>query len=163
MKKSRIHNQKTTIKRIFLITKCFLCITPMLAYMYIALQASLFQIDVQGMLQASPNVAIVFLISMMNPYIAYLLHLMEKQLQNGDTAYVCVNMLLLLLAQLLTLNVFYFIMLAYVFYKTYHTYRLDMKTILSTFHLKTLFYQGGGSMMIVMLSSICFYATMHLI
>lgn len=163
MRKDRVGSQEKTMKRMFLIAKVFLCMTPIIAYAYVSLQAMMQQLVFQDMLQASPNLAIVFLIAMINPYIAYLLHLMEKKLVNNEQGFVLINMLLLLLSQVLTMNAFYFMMLAYVFYKAYRFYDLDSSEILSCLHPKTLFYQGGGSLMIVMLSSICLYATMQMI
>lgn len=163
MRKDRVGSQEKTMKRMFLIAKVFLCMTPIIAYAYVSLQAMMQQLVFQDMLQASPNLAIVFLIAMINPYIAYLLHLMEKKLVNNEQGFVLINMLLLLLSQALTMNAFYFMMLAYVFYKAYRFYDLDSSEILSCLHPKTLFYQGGGSLMIVMLSSICLYATMQMI
>lgn len=163
MKKDRVGSQEKTMKRIFLIAKVFLCMTPIIAYAYVSLQAMMQQLVFQEMLQTSPNLVIVFLIAMINPYIAYLLHLMEKKLVNNEQGFVLINMLLLLLSQILTMNAFYFMMLAYVFYKAYRFYGLDIAKVLSCLHPKTLFYQGGGSLMIVMLSSICLYATMQII
>lgn len=163
MKRTKANHQEKRMKRMFLIAKVFLCMTPIIAYVYVSLQAMMLQVSLQDCMQTSPNLAIVFLIAMMNPYIAYLLYLMEKKLEKGEQTFALINMLLLLITQLLTMNVFYFMMLAYVFYKAYCFYSLDFSKLTSYLHLKTLFYQGGGSMLMVMLSSICFYATMQII
>ena len=49
---------------------------------------------------------------MINPYIAYLLNIAQRKLKEGDIKFACINFVLLLLAQALTLNSLYFMIIA---------------------------------------------------
>lgn len=158
------YNQKKErhLQRMFLITKGFLLCTPIICYFYITMTGWMQQTSFQEVLSQHPSMSVLFLISMLNPYIAYLLHLMQKKLQEGKESFVCINMVLLLIAQLLTMNVFYFVMLLYVFYKACDYYQIHIGDSLKKLTFTTSFVQGGGSMLIVMLSSICLFATIQL-
>lgn len=148
--------------RMFTIAKIFLACTPIIAYFYVSMMSSSMQLTFQEVLTQNPSITIVFLIAMMNPYIAYLLNLVEKKLENQDTAFACINMILLLIAQLLTLNVFYFVMLLFVFYKAMHYYQIDIKSTIQSMNIKQSLWNGGGSFLVMMVSSVCLFATMRL-
>lgn len=150
------------LERCFLITKVFLAITPIICYFYVSLRGMMMGIGFKEVLETDPNMTIVFLIAMLNPYVAYLLHLIEKKLKEQDERFAIINMVLLLIAQLLTMNVFYFMMLGYVFYKAISFYDLPVKATLRSLTVKTSFYCGGGSFLIVAFSTICLFATIRL-
>lgn len=150
------------MERYFLITKVFLALTPVICYFYVSLRGMMQGIGFQEVLETQPNMTIVFLIAMLNPYVAYLLHLIEKKLKEQDECFAVINMVLLLVAQMLTMNVFYFMMLGYVFYKAINYYQLPVKATLRSMTLKMSFYHGGGSMLIIAFSTICFFATIQL-
>ena len=63
---------------------------------------------------------------MINPYIAYLLNIAQRKLKEGDIKFACINFVLLLLAQALTLNSLYFMIIAYLFYVTVKTYDIKV-------------------------------------
>lgn len=150
------------MERYFLITKVFLALTPVICYFYVSLRGMMQGIGFQEVLETQPNMTIVFLIAMLNPYVAYLLHLIEKKLKEQDECFAVINMVLLLVAQMLTMNVFYFMMLGYVFYKAINYYQLPVKATLRSMTLKMSFYHGGGSMLIIVLSTVCLFATIQL-
>lgn len=158
----RENKAEQRMNRIFLIAKGFLLCTPIIAYFYVSMTGMMQSMSFKEVLTLHPSMTIVFLIAMLNPYIAYLLHLMQKKLKEHEDSFVAINMVLLLAAQLLTMNVFYFVMLLYVFYKACSCYHISIKDSLQTLTLRTSFAHGGGSMLIVMLSSICLFATIQL-
>lgn len=150
------------MNRYFLITKIFLSITPLICYFYVSMQAMGLKLSFQETLIQDPNITIIFLIAMVNPYIAYLIHLIQKKLAAGEPKFAVINMILLLIAEILTMNVFYFCMLVYVFYKAIKYYRVDVKSAGRSITLKQSFYCGGGSFLVIMISSICLFATIRL-
>ncbi|MEG1462257.1 hypothetical protein [Anaerorhabdus sp.] len=163
MKKLKINTKVNKgMHRYFLITELFLAITPIICYFYVSMLALNLHVTFQDMLVKDPNITIIFLIAMINPYIAYLIHLIYKKLETKDTTFVLINMFFLLIAQLLTMNVFYFMMLLYVFYKAINYYHVDVKKAWKSITIKQSFYCGGGSFLVIMLSSVCLYSTIRL-
>lgn len=136
--------------------------TPFVAYFYLTMLAMSMGVTLPEVLEKTPNIAVILLVSMINPYIAYLLHLSQKKLKDGDVKFACINFVLLLVAQALTLNTFYLIMVAVVFYKTVKTYEIQVLKTLKEFTIKHTFALGGGSFIVVALSSICLMATIRL-
>lgn len=157
-------NQKNLKKldRYFMVAKGFLLATPFLAYLYLSLMAGKEGLTLMDLLTTNPNMTIVLLISMINPYIAYLLQLSQAKLQQNNCRFVVINFVLLIIAQALTMNTFYLVMLAYLFYVVIKTYDLNVKTALKENNLKTLFSFGGGSMLVMAVSAICLFATIKL-
>lgn len=162
MKKQIQTNADKGINRIFMIAKVLLSITPMIAYFYSSLLAMQQQCAIQDIFSKEPGVAVIFLIAMLNPYIAYLLHLIQKKLASDDLTFVLVNMIFLLVAQALTMNVFYFVMLLFVFYKAISYYHINVKETIARLRVRQCLYQGGGSMLVTMVSTLCLFASIRL-
>ena len=150
------------LNRYFVITKVFLTITPVICYLYIALRGMMINLSFQDVLQNEPSIAVIFLIAMINPYIAYIIHLMQKHLEQGDVKFACINMGLLLIAEILTLNVFYFVMLLYVFYRAIQFYDIEILKTLKKATIKQTFFCGGGSMLVMLISCISLFSTIKL-
>lgn len=162
MKKKKVNKATQRMNRYFLVTKVFLAITPIIAYFYVSMCAMMQGVDFKTILETQPSIAVVFLIAMINPYIAYLVHLIQKKLAQGDHKFAMINMGLLLVAQALTLNAFYFMMLLYVFYKAICVYHIQVKTTMTSYGFKQLVWNGGGSFFVMMISSISLFATIRL-
>ena len=77
------------LDRYYMIVKVFLMITPFIAYLYLSLSAGMGSLALPELLSREPKAALIFLIAMVNPYIAYLLNIAQKKLKEGDMAYVC--------------------------------------------------------------------------
>ncbi len=150
------------LNRYFTIAKVFLAITPLLCYLYVSLKASMFGITFQQLLVQDPGTTVIFLIAMLNPYIAYLVQIVQKKLEDGNNKYACINMGLLLFAQALTMNVFYFMILAYVFYCAKKYYNLEILSTMKKVSIKQSFLFGGGSMIVIGFSAISLFATIRL-
>lgn len=162
MKKRTKQNGAQSMNRTFLIAKVFLAITPIIAYCYISMIGTMKGISFQEVLVQEANITIVFLIAMLNPYIAYLISLIQKKLEAKDDTFAMINMLLLMIAQALTMNVFYLVMLFYVFYKAIHYYHVDIRSTFTSMNLKQGLWCGGGSFLVMMVSSLCLFATIRL-
>ena len=150
---------KIRLHRNFVMMRLFLVITPVIAYFYVNLLATMASTTLQNILTSSPETVLVFIIAMINPYIAYLLGLVEKKLETNDEQFIVINMVLLILAQILTMNPFYFMMLAYLAYRIIKVYKIDFKQHLKSFTIKSLFALGGGGFIVIFLSSLCAFVS----
>ena len=162
MARKKEDKQLKKLNRYFIITKVFLAITPLICYLYVSLKAMLNSITFQEVLVKDPSMTIVFLIAMLNPYIAYLVQLIQKNLTKGNTQFAVINMGLLLVAEALTLNLFYFMMLLFVFYRAINYYNIQVFPTIKTSTIKQFFYNGGGSMLVMLVSCISLFATIRL-
>ncbi|MFQ6793159.1 hypothetical protein [Thomasclavelia sp.] len=163
MAKRKISKQREKkLDRYYTIAKGFLLATPFIAYLYVSLLASSRQITLPEVLASEPSVAVMFLLAMINPYVAYLLNIAQKKLKEGEIKFACLNFVLLLIGEAITLNSLYFMMIAFVFYQTVKAYDLKVIKTIKTFSAKSLFTYGGGSFMVVALAVLCLTATLRL-
>lgn len=156
-------NQIKKLDRIFLITKVFLALTPFICYIYLTLRANLISLTLKEILTSDPSIAIVFLIAMINPYIAYILDLVQKKLKDGNYQYACSNLLLLMLSQALLMNVLYFMLLLFILIKVVKIYDIDIFKTIKQLTFKNSLYFNGGSLIVIAFSMICLFATIRLI
>ena len=91
MARKKEDKQLKKLNRYFMITKVFLAITPLICYLYVSLKAMLNSITFQEVLVKDPSMTIVFLIAMLNPYIAYLVQLIQKNLTKGNTQFAVIT------------------------------------------------------------------------
>lgn len=150
------------LDRYYAIAKVFLMITPFIAYLYLSLLATARGITLPEVLSSEPSVAVIFLIAMMNPYIAYLLNISQNKLKNGDVKFACINFVLLLVAQALTLNSLYFMIVAFLFYVTVKTYDIKVMKTIKEFTIKSTFIYGGGSLIVITFGIVSLFATIRL-
>lgn len=161
-RKKKIDIKLQKLNRYFMITKVFLVVTPLICYLYISLKASMNTMSFQEVLNKDASIAVIFLIAMLNPYIAYLVQLIQKNLTKGNIKFAIVNMVLLLTAQALTMNLFYFIMLLYVFYRAVQFYDIQVFKVIKSSTIKQVLYHGGGSLLVILISCISLFATIRL-
>lgn len=161
-KKYKKQQAEQKLQRYLTITKVFLAITPVIGYLYIFLRASMLSITFQEILQTMPSVTIIFLITMVNAYVAYLLHLVQQKLRQGDLLYACINMVFLIIAQIVIRNYLFVSMFAWIFYVMIKTYHIDGKQMFKDNSLKKTMVYGGGSLMVLVFSSISLFATLRL-
>ena len=83
-RKKKIDLKLKKLNRYFMITKVFLALTPLICYLYISLKASMNAMSFQEVLSQDPSITVIFLIAMLNPYIAYLVQLIQKNLIKGN-------------------------------------------------------------------------------
>lgn len=160
----RINEKKLKkLNRYYTIAKVFLMITPFIAYLYLSLLAATRAITLPEVLKTEPSVAVIFLVAMINPYISYLLNIAQRKLGEGDVNFACINLVLLLVAQALTMNSLYFMMIAYLLYVTVKTYNIKIFKTLKEITLKHTFQYGGGSLIVVAFSVVCLFATLRLV
>ncbi len=160
MKEKSSSAKKTA--RYFMVAKILFGITPFVAYLYLSLQGSLGASSIQEILESNPGMAVIFIMAMVNPYISYLLSLIEKNLDKGNFKFAFINMVLILITQLASLNFFYLSLLGYVFYRAIRDYRLDVKGQLLKLSLPKVLHVGGGSLMVLAVNLLCMFVTIKI-
>lgn len=161
-RKRKKYEEYKKLNRTFMTAKVFLLITPLICYMYILLQSSMLSLNFQQVLVQNPQITIIFLISMINPYIAYLMKLIQKHLEQQDYQFSCMNMIVLLIAQILTMNIFYFLMLLYVFIRAIRYYDIQVLENLKKATIKQTLFDVGGSLFVMLVSFISLFSTIKL-
>ncbi|MDD8049511.1 MAG: hypothetical protein PHH04_07980 [Thomasclavelia sp.] len=152
-----------SVARIFTICEIFLILTPFIACIYCSMLASSASMSFREILSSHPSVTVIFLLAMVNPYAAYILKLIKQKLDNGNYQFVVINFLLLLIAQMLTLNTLYACMIGYAFYKTIKVYNIPVKKTLKEINFKKYFSYGGGSLIIMSFSLLSLFVTIKLL
>lgn len=159
----RINEKKLKkLNRVYMISKVFLMITPFIAYLYLSLLAASRSITLPEVLKTEPSIAVIFLVAMINPYISYLLNIAQRKLNDGDVSFACINLVLLLVGQALTMNSLYFMMMSYLLYLTVKTYDINIFKTIKESTMKHVFVNGGGSFIVVAFSTVCLFATIRL-
>ncbi|MDD3027539.1 MAG: hypothetical protein PHI41_05790 [Erysipelotrichaceae bacterium] len=161
MKENSSSARKTA--RYFLVAKVLFGITPFVAYLYLTLQGSLMASSLQGMLESYPGLVVIFILAMVNPYISYLLSLIEKNLAAGNHKFALINMGIILITQLASLNFFYLSLLVYVFYRAIKDYKLDLKSQLFRIPIVKVLHDGGGSLIVLAVNLLCLFTTIKII
>lgn len=161
MKRRLTKEQEKIINKRYLIVKIVFMLTPFLAYLYITLLALQTKSSFQEVL-LQPQVTIAFIQAMMTPYIAYLLHLSLNKLLKGEMKFVCINLVLLTISCLLNLNIVYICLMLYLGYSTQKICHISIIEEIKNIGLKNSFNHGGGSMILIALSSLCFITTIRI-
>lgn len=153
---------RETMQKKFFMAKALLMATPIFSYIYITMKASMNGIYMQELLSQDPATTIILVNSMLNAYGAYLLHLAENNFEKAKTKSAVINIGLLTISQALSRNVFCFIVLLFVAVRAIRFYGIFVKDTLRSITVKQFFYDGGGSLIIVLLNTLMLYATIKL-
>ncbi len=153
---------KEKLNKQFTLAKVLLAITPAIAYLYVSMRAAVLSKPLQEILTSDPTIAIMFLVAMINPYIAYLLGLVQKKLKEKDYHFAVTNMIFLMIGQALTMNVFYFCVVFYLFYRMVTIYKIDSKAVIKSSTLKRSLYMGGGGLIVIGISAVCMFASLQI-
>lgn len=151
-----------TLNKYYDITKIVLLLSPFISLMYLSMKATSLGLPIADAFKANPELGVMFLVSMINPFMAYLLKFMQKRINNNDVEYAVVNLLMFLIAELLLQNILYVALFAFILYKTLKTFRV---TIINSFKKKLtkgFLMTISGSVFIIALASICSFAMMKI-
>ena len=118
--------KSSRLDRYYNIAKVLLCLTPFVCLAYLSMGAARVGGSVSAAIGEDPKLAVMFLVSMINPFIAYLMTFMQKKL-HMDAAYAAVNLTLLIAAEIMLQNVWYILLLGFILYKTLREHRLTVK------------------------------------
>jgi hypothetical protein len=154
--------QIKALDKYYNIAKILLTVTPFLYMMYLSIGATKIGTSIPKAIQENPRNIVMFLISMINPFIAYLLIFMHKKIENGDIAYSVANLVVLIGAEIMIENAWYIILLGFLLIKTLKTYNVSFKECFKAKWNKSFLGTISGGIVVLVLAGICLFATLRI-
>lgn len=166
-RKRRAATSKPTVNyhakdRWFTAAKVLLAVSPLIALVYLQSMAASVDGDLQRVLSQNPEITVTFLASMTGPFAAYLLGFIQKHLYQGDGSYAMINLTMILIAEAMLKNAFYFLLIAVLMF---FTMRMTGVSLIQGFRNKVhdhFFRDISGTLLLIALSGICLFASVRL-
>lgn len=155
-------NQINSINKYYNIAKILLAISPCMSLMYLSMESAKLGISLAEVIGQDPNQTVMFLVSMINPFIAYLLIFIQKKIDNNDVKYAIVNLVMFMVAEILLMNLLYVILFGVILYKTLRAYNVTIKDSFKEKLGKGFFMTISGSLVVIFLAGICLFATIRI-
>lgn len=155
-------NQINSINKYYNIAKILLAISPCMSLMYLSMESAKLGISLAEVIGQDPNQTVMFLVSMINPFIAYLLTFIQKKIENNDVKYAIVNLVMFMVAEILLMNLLYVILFGVILYKTLRAYNVTIKDSFKEKLGKGFFMTVSGSLVVIFLAGICLFATIRI-
>lgn len=154
--------QISSINKYYNIAKILLAISPCMSLMYLSMESAKLGISLAEVIGQDPNQTVMFLVSMINPFIAYLLIFIQKKIDNNDVKYAIVNLVMFMVAEILLMNLLYVILFGVILYKTLRAYNVTIKDSFKEKLGKGFFMTVSGSLVVIFLAGICLFATIRI-
>ena len=155
-------NEITSLNKFYNLAKLLLMLTPFISFIYLTMEATSIGISMQELIQQHSNFTILFLVSMINPFIAYLLVFIQKKIEDNDVSYAITNLVMFMIAEVLLQNTLYIILFGVILYKTSKVYNISVKDSFKE-KLKDKFLMNiSGSLVVIGLACICLFATIRI-
>ena len=155
-------SQINSINKYYNIAKILLVISPCMSLMYLSMESAKLGISLAEVIGQDPNQTVMFLVSMINPFIAYLLIFIQKKIDNNDVKYAIVNLVMFMVAEILLMNLLYVILFGVILYKTLRAYNVTIKESFEEKLGKGFFMTVSGSLVVIFLAGICLFATIRI-
>ena len=155
-------NQINSINKYYNIAKILLVLSPCMSLMYLSMESAKLGISLAEVIGQDPNQTVMFLVSMINPFIAYLLIFIQKKIDNNDVKYAIVNLVMFMVAEILLMNLLYVILFGVILYKTLKSYNVTIKDSFKEKLGKVFFMTVSGSLVVIFLAGICLFATIRI-
>ena len=155
-------NQINSINKYYNIAKILLAISPCMSLMYLSMESAKLGISLAEVIGQDPNQTVMFLVYMINPFIAYLLIFIQKKIDNNDVKYAIVNLVMFMVAEILLMNLLYVILFGVILYKTLRAYNVTIKDSFKEKLGKGFFMTVSGSLVVIFLAGICLFATIRI-
>lgn len=155
-------NQINSINKYYNIAKILLAISPCMSLMYLSMESAKLGISLAEVIGQDPKQTVMFLVSMINPFIAYLLIFIQKKIDNNDVKYAIVNLVMFMVAEILLMNLLYVILFGVILYKTLRAYNVTIKDSFKEKLGKGFFMTVSGSLVVIFLAGICLFATIRI-
>ena len=155
-------NQINSINKYYNIAKILLVLSPCMSLMYLSMESAKLGISLAEVIGQDPNQTVMFLVSMINPFIAYLLIFIQKKIDNNDVKYAIVNLVMFMVAAILLMNLLYVILFGVILYKTLRAYNVTIKESFEEKLGKGFFMTVSGSLVVIFLAGICLFATIRI-
>ena len=154
--------QISSINKYYNIAKILLAISPFMSLMYLSMESAKLGISLPEVIGQDPKQTVMFLVSMINPFIAYLLIFIQKKIDNNDVKYAIVNLVMFMVAEILLMNLLYVILFGVILYKTLKSYNVTIKDSFKEKLGKGFFMTVSGSLVVIFLAGICLFATIRI-
>ena len=156
--------QSGTIDRIFMIIRVLLTVSPFIALGYLSTDAAREGGggNIQALISSNPNATVMFIVAMLNPFIAYLLGFIKEHLHDGDYDYAIANLFLMIIAEAMIQNFIYVLMLIFLTYKCVKTYQIPVKGFVKRMAGNHLLRDISGSLVVLVFAGICMFAMLRL-
>ena len=152
----------TSLNKFYNLAKLLLMLTPFISFIYLTMEATSIGISMQELIQQDSNFTILLLVSMINPFIAYLLVFIQKKIEDNDVSYAITNLVMFMIAEVLLQNTLYIILFGVILYKTSKVYNISVKDSFKE-KLKDKFLMNiSGSLVVIGLACICLFATIRI-
>lgn len=155
-------NQINSINKYYNIAKILLVLSPCMSLMYLSMESAKLGISLAEVIGQDPKQTVMFLVSMINPFIAYLLIFIQKKIDNNDVKYAIVNLVMFMVAEILLMNLLYVILFGVILYKTLKSYNVTIKDSFKEKLGKVFFMTVSGSLVVIFLAGICLFATIRI-
>lgn len=155
-------NQINSINKYYNIAKILLVLSPCMSLMYLSMESAKLGISLAEVIGQDPKQTVMFLVSMINPFIAYLLIFIQKKIDNDDVKYAIVNLVMFMVAEILLMNLLYVILFGVILYKTLKSYNVTIKDSFKEKLGKGFFMTVSGSLVVIFLAGICLFATIRI-
>ena len=155
-------NQINSINKYYNIAKILLAISPCMSLMYLSMESAKLGISLAEVIGQDSKQTVMFLVSMINPFIAYLLIFIQKKIDNNDVKYAIVNLVMFMVAEILLMNLLYVILFGVILYKTLRAYNVTIKDSFKEKLGKGFFMTVSGSLVVIFLAGICLFATIRI-
>ena len=155
-------NQINSINKYYNMAKILLILSPCMSLMYLSMESAKLGISLAEVIGQDPNQTVMFLVSMINPFIAYLLIFIQKKIEDNDVKYAIVNLVMFIVAEILLMNLLYVILFGVILYKTLRAYNVTIKDSFKEKLGKGFFMTVSGSLVVIFLAGICLFATIRI-
>lgn len=155
-------NQINSINKYYNIAKILLVLSPCMSLMYLSMESAKLGISLAEVIGQDPKQTVMFLVSMINPFIAYLLIFIQKKIDNDDVKYAIVNLVMFMVAEILLMNLLYVILFGVILYKTLKSYNVTIKDSFKEKLGKGFFMTVSGSLVVIFLAGICLFAIIRI-
>lgn len=154
--------QTNTVDRIFTIIRILLALSPFMALTYLSVDTAKYGGSLQSILQSNPKFTVMFLVAMINPFIAYLLGYLKEHLDDGDYGYAMINLGLMIIAELMLQNLIYVLVLAFLIYQCIKTYKISVKDSVQKTFKNHFLRDISGSIVVLIFAAICLFAMIQI-
>lgn len=154
--------KNTKLDRYYNIAKVLLALSPFVALAYISMNAAKMGTTMAAEIGQNPNMTVMFLVAMINPFIAYLLIYAHKKIDQRDSAYAVVNLVFLIVAEIMLENMIYILLLGFILYQTMNAGNVTIKESFQTKLQEKFLSTISGSLVVIVLAGICLFARIRI-
>ena len=154
--------EKKSIEKYYTIAKVLLTISPIVCVLYLNVGSISVGKSILNVIQEDPKLLIMFLSTMSNPFIAYLLIFMQRRIEEKDIAYAVVNLAILVIAQIMFQNIVFIAVLGLLLYKMLKTYNVSLKECFREKFKNQFILTISGAIVVIFIASICLFASIRI-